>query len=69
MINAATKKAEFTADEKYGCLVRECRKREQVYPRFIDRGSMSRDFAVKQLKMMREICEEYRQIASGERLI
>jgi hypothetical protein len=54
----------FTNEEKADCAERELRWRRRVYPRRIDKGSMTKVQAEREIAMMTEIAADYR--AKGE---
>jgi len=51
----------ITKADKLACIEREIRKREDVYPRLIQQGSMSFDRAEREIALMRAIREDYRK--------
>ena len=59
----------FTNEEKLECIRREVKQRERVYPRLIEQRKMSKDFADRQLMLMRAIQRDYESEARGERLL
>jgi hypothetical protein len=50
----------FTARQKLECIEREIKYREWVYPRRVAEGKMTQGQADKQLGLMEEIAEDYR---------
>jgi len=59
----------FTAEQKRDCARREVKQRERVYARRVETRSMSTKEAEFQIACMREIADEYEQLAAKERLI
>ena len=58
-----------TNGEKYACAKRELSQRERVYPRLIESGKMSKEFAADQIRLMAEIMDDYRKLYESERLL
>lgn len=59
----------FTNEEKLECIRREIKQRERVYPRLIENRKITKDFADRQMMLMRSIERDYEQQAAGERLL
>ena len=55
--------------EKYACAKRELSQRERVYPRLIEQGKMTKEFAATQIALMAEIADDYRKLYESERLL
>ena len=53
----------FTIDEKLKELDREIMQRHRVYPRLIAKGTIKREVATRQLAIIQEIANEYRDKA------
>ena len=50
----------ISLQDKLGCLRREVKMREQVYPRWVGRGKMTQQEADRELKITKAICDDYR---------
>ena len=61
--------SDFTSEELLACAERESRLRELVYPRLVEKGSMSADKAKTEVLMMVEISRILRLAVVKERLI
>jgi hypothetical protein len=59
----------FTAEEKFKCAVRELEMRRRVYPRWLEQGSMTEKKSERELALMAEIADDYRELALKERLV
>jgi hypothetical protein len=46
--------------DKLGCLRREVKMRESVYPRWVGRGNMTQEEADRELRIMKAILDDYR---------
>ena len=55
--------------EKLACAKRELQMRENVYPRWIDKGKLTNQKAQHQLAVMRAIVEDYKKLVDAERLL
>jgi uncharacterized protein YqeY len=51
----------FDDEDLFQCLERELKKRKEVYPKWVDNGRMSPQLAKRQLEMMEELVEIYRE--------
>lgn len=51
------------------CVDREIRKRLDVYPRLVAKGSLTREKSAHELAAMRAVLDTLQQVARGERLI
>jgi hypothetical protein len=49
----------FTVTQKIACLERELRFRFRVYPRRVERGTMSQSVALHEIAVMKAIIEDY----------
>jgi hypothetical protein len=58
---------EFTAEEKHAEAVREVEMRKQVYEGLVRANSLSQQEADRRIALMREIAEDYSQLAEKER--
>ena len=58
---------EFTAQEKHAEAVREVEMRKQVYEGLVRATSLSQHEADRRIALMREIAEDYSQLAEKER--
>jgi len=56
----------FTDQEKAEAAEREVKQRIRVYTRLIANGRMSKEFADRQVDIMREIAADYRASASAQ---
>lgn len=52
--------------DKAECARRECKQRGRVYPRLIAAGSISAEFASRQLAIMQAIAADYEALADAE---
>lgn len=59
----------FTNEELARCAKREVKQRERVYPRLIETGRMTKDFADYEIKCMQVIADYFSAAAEKERLI
>jgi hypothetical protein len=59
----------YTARQLLACAVREVGQRARVYPRFVEKGSMSQAQADLQIDMMEAIAEHFAEMAEKERLL
>ena len=59
----------MTNDEKHLCAERELKLRERVYPRLIEKNTMSVKKAAFEIECMMQISDDYRRLAEKERLI
>lgn len=59
----------YTMQEKYEAVKRELAQRRHVYPRRIEQGHMSREFAAKQIRLMEQIVADYEKAAETGRLL
>lgn len=59
----------FTASDKFQVVMREIEQRKRVYPRLVKGGSMTQQFADRQIAVMISIANDYRKLADQERLI
>ena len=50
-----------TRQEKYDCAKREVRQRRKVFPRLIEQGKMSAEFAARQIEIMEAIAKDYEE--------
>ena len=60
---------EFTADDKRAAILREIEQRKRVYPRLVERGTMTQAFADRQIQIMAAIACDYAKLAKTERLL
>jgi hypothetical protein len=58
---------EFTAEEKRAEALREVEMRQQVYEGLVRAHSLSQQEADRRIALMREIAEDYSQLAEKER--
>lgn len=58
----------FSAREKYDEAVRETKLRARVYERLVNVGTKSKDSAKRQIDIMAEIADDYRELAKKENL-
>ena len=58
-----------TAVQKAEAAEREVKYRKRVYAGLVDRGKMDRDFADRQISIMQEIADDYRELAKKDQLI
>jgi hypothetical protein len=65
----AMQKMSATNGEKYECAKRELAQRERVYPRLIESGKMTKEFAATQIRLMAEIADDYRKLYESEMLL
>lgn len=49
-------------DEQIACIVREIAMRQRVYPRFIERGTLSKEKAAKELRVMSEVLGTLKEV-------
>lgn len=56
----------FTDADLAECAEREVKQRRRVYPMLVARGSMSQEFADRQISMMEQIARDYRRYASHQ---
>lgn len=56
----------ITNKDKAECAEREVRQRQRVYPRWVQDGRMTADFARRQTEIMQAIAEDYRAKADAE---
>jgi hypothetical protein len=49
----------ITADDKRRCLQREIKMRKQAYPRFVEKGQMTRSQADREIAVMEAILADY----------
>ncbi len=56
-----------TRQEKYDCAKREVRQRRKVFPRLIEQGKMSAEFAARQIEIMEAIAKDYEEPPSPDR--
>lgn len=54
--------ADVTLEQQIECIERELRMREQVYPRRIEAGRMTRDQADRELLCMRAVLDTLRRL-------
>lgn len=59
----------MTNEEKHLCAARELKLRERVYPRMIEKKTMSVKKAAFEIECMKLISDDYRRLAEKERLI
>ena len=59
----------FTAQEKRECAEREVGMRKRLYSRWISEGRISGMWADREIALMEEILEDYRELERGERLL
>jgi hypothetical protein len=59
----------YTAKQLLACALREVSQRHRVYPRFVEKGSMSQAQADAQIGMMEAIAELLAEMAEKERLL
>ena len=59
----------FTNEEKQRCAEREMKKRIRVYEALVNSGNMTREFADRQIELMQEIANDYRERAKAEKLL
>lgn len=59
----------YTTEQKREAVQREIAYRRRVYPRLIDGGKMTREFADKQIAIFEEIERDYTDMAAKERLL
>lgn len=59
----------FTYLEKLEAVEREIGYRKRVFPRMIDNGKMTAQFANRQISIFLEIADELRELARKERLL
>jgi hypothetical protein len=52
----------FTVTDKRKCAERELILRLRVYERHVERGKMKREVAEREIKLMREIADDYRRL-------
>jgi hypothetical protein len=55
-----------SAHDKWQCAERELVYRRRVYPRLVQKGSLSFDRAKLQIELMEEIARDYRELAEQE---
>jgi hypothetical protein len=58
-----------TAIQKAEAAERETKYRKRVYDRQVEAGKMTREFADRQIAIMQEIADDYRELAKKETLI
>ena len=51
------------------CAEREVKYRKRVYGGLVERGKMARDFADRQIAIMQEIADHFRELAKKDQLI
>lgn len=59
----------FTNEQKLDCLRRELAYRRRVYPRQIEQGKMSKQFAEAQYALMEAIIKDYEPGSAREKLL
>jgi hypothetical protein len=59
----------YTAEQKRDAIERELSMRRRVYPRLIEKGSMTRHTADAQIAIFEAIRDDYVEAEKGERLI
>jgi len=59
----------MTNQDKLDAVERELGLRRRVYPRMVDSGKMSADFAANQIAIFDAIAADLRQLVEGERLL
>jgi hypothetical protein len=59
----------FTAEEKFKCAAREWEMRRRVYPRWIEQGRMAQEKSAREIALMAEIADDYRELAAMERFV
>ena len=59
----------FTTADKLACVEREVRMRAKIYPNRILTGRMSAESATREIDCMKEIADDYRQLAAREKLL
>ena len=59
----------YPAQTKLDEVLREIKFRERVYARLVGTGGMTEQLAEKRIGIMREIAEDYRNVAKAERLL
>lgn len=57
---------DFRARDLADCANREVKQRVRVYPRLVEQGKMSKEFADRQIKMMRKIAADYETLAEAD---
>ena len=65
MLHAMTYPAQVKRDE----VLREVKFRERVYQRLVGTGGMTEQLAAKRIGIMKEIADDYAEIAKKERLV
>lgn len=60
---------QYTFDEKLEAVKRELSFRRHVYPRRIQNGSMTRELASRQIRIMEQIVADYEKAAQTGRLL
>ena len=55
----------FDAKQKHEAVVREIYYRRKVYPKLIERGSMSQGKADREIQVFEQIAEDYRRLAEA----
>lgn len=56
----------FTVDQLASCAEREVKQRRRVYPRRVEDGKMTQEFANEQIAMMEQIARDLRAKADAE---
>ena len=59
----------YTARQLLACALREISQRQRVYPRFVEKGSMTQAQAKVQIDMMEAIAEHFAEMVEKERLL
>lgn len=58
-----------TATEKLEAIERELTFRRRVYPRLVNKGSMTQRKSDSEISILMEVADDYRRLAEGERLL
>ena len=61
--------AQYTAHEKRDEVLREVKFRERVYQRLVNTGGMTEQLAAKRINIMKQIADDYADLAKKERLL
>ena len=65
----ASSVSNFTATDKRKCAERELVLRLRVYERHVERGKMKKEVAEREIRLMREIAEDYRRLETETELL
>ena len=59
----------YTTQNKIDEVLREIKFRERVYGRLVNTGAKTQQEMTKRIEIMKEIAEDYRNVAKAERLL